>query len=108
MMQHGSTDTDRHCNLDDDRLLDLVQRQTFGFFWEGAHPVSGLARDRQKTTSDPNNDLVAVGGTGFGIMAMIVAVTVAGCRARALWPASPGCCRSSKYARATTACLHIS
>ena len=75
MTQHGSTDTCPHRkNVDDDRLLDLVQRQTFGFFWEGAHPVSGLARDRQKTTSDPNNDLVAVGGTGFGIMAMIVAV----------------------------------
>ncbi len=75
MTQHGSTDTCPHRkNVDDDRLLDLVQRQTFGFFWEGAHPVSGLARDRQKTTGDPNNDLVAVGGTGFGIMAMIVAV----------------------------------
>lgn len=73
MTQHGSTDTGPHRNVDDDRLLDLVQSQTFRFFWEGAHPVSGLARDRQKTTGDPNNDLVAVGGTGFGIMAMIVA-----------------------------------
>jgi hypothetical protein len=60
---------------DDNAMLDLVQRQTFRFFWEGAHPVSGLvARDRQKTTGDPSNDLVAVGGTGFGLMAIIVAV----------------------------------
>ncbi|QPC86364.1 beta-glucosidase [Mesorhizobium sp. NBSH29] len=58
----------------DSILLDLVQRQTFRFFWEGAHPLSGLARDRQKTTGDPDNDLVAVGGSGFGIMAVIVAV----------------------------------
>jgi hypothetical protein len=58
----------------DDELLDLVQRQTFRFFWEGAHRPSGLARDRQKTTGDPHNDLVAIGGSGFGIMAIIVAV----------------------------------
>jgi hypothetical protein len=61
-------------DLDDDALLDIVQRQTAGYFWEGAHPVSGLARDRQKTTGDPANDLVAIGGSGFGIMAVIVAV----------------------------------
>lgn len=61
-------------DLDDDTLLDIVQRQTVGFFWEGAHPGSSLARDRQKTTGDPANDLVAIGGTGFGIMALIVAV----------------------------------
>jgi hypothetical protein len=60
--------------LDDDALLDLVQRQTGRYFWDGAHPVSGLARDRQKMTGDPANDLVAVGGSGFGILAIIVAV----------------------------------
>jgi hypothetical protein len=60
--------------FDDDALLDIVQRQTVRYFWEGAHPVSALARDRQKTTGAPANDLVAVGGSGFGIMAIIVAV----------------------------------
>ena len=59
--------------LDDNVLLDIVQRQTVRYFWEGAHPISGLARDRQKTTCDPANDLAAVGGSGFGIMAVIVA-----------------------------------
>jgi hypothetical protein len=59
---------------DDDALLDIVQLQTARYFWEGAHPVSGLARDRQKTTGAPANDLVAIGGSGFGIMAIIVAV----------------------------------
>jgi hypothetical protein len=58
----------------DQELLDMVQRQTFRFFWAGAHRPSGLARDRQKTTRDPDNDLVAIGGSGFGIMAIIVAV----------------------------------
>ncbi|AOF93738.1 glucoamylase family protein (plasmid) [Sinorhizobium sp. RAC02] len=52
----------------------MVQKQTFRYFWEGAHPTSGLARDRQKTTGDPANDLVAIGGSGFGIMAIVVGV----------------------------------
>lgn len=60
--------------LADDALLDLVQRQTVRYFWEGGHPVSGLARDRLKTTGNKPNDLVAIGGSGFGIMAIIVAV----------------------------------
>jgi hypothetical protein len=58
----------------DHGLLDLVQKQTFRFFWEGAHPTSGLARDRQKTTGNPDNDLVAIGGSGFALMAILVAV----------------------------------
>ena len=30
--------------LDDDALLDLVQRQTLRYFWDFAHPACGLAR----------------------------------------------------------------
>jgi hypothetical protein len=61
--------------LDDEALLDLVQRQTFQFFWEGGHPVSGLAYDRRTTGDEPADDgVVAVGGSGFGVMCLIVAV----------------------------------
>ena len=58
----------------DDALLDLVQRQTFGYFWAFAHPKSGMARDRSGPDGGGSSDLLAVGGTGFAIMAMIVAV----------------------------------
>jgi hypothetical protein len=61
-------------DLSDDELLELVQRQTFRFFWEGAHPVSGLAADRRTTRDQPTDDLIGIGGSGFGIMALIVAV----------------------------------
>src|SRR6478752_5525155 len=36
-------------NISDSELLDIVQRQTFRFFWHYAHPVSGLARERDNT-----------------------------------------------------------
>ena len=57
----------------DDALLELVQRQSFGYFWEFGHPKSGMARDRSSVHADGSADLLAVGGTGFGVMAMIVA-----------------------------------
>src|SRR5450631_4672782 len=59
--------------LPDEELLEAVQRQTFLFFWDAAHPVSGLAPDRCKTVAGPADDLVTTGGSGFGVMAIIVA-----------------------------------
>lgn len=58
--------------MDDEALLDFVQRQTFRYFWEGAHPISGLARDRTGLLSDPEDDRVSIGGSGFGVMAILV------------------------------------
>jgi hypothetical protein len=60
--------------LADDALLEAVQRQSFRFFWEAAHPVSGLIPDRRSKASEAD-DLVGVGGTGFGILAIIVATS---------------------------------
>jgi hypothetical protein len=36
-------------NISDSALLDIVQRQTFRYFWHGAHPASGMARERDNT-----------------------------------------------------------
>jgi len=61
-------------DLPDEELLEIVQRQTFRFFWEGAHPASGLAPDRRTRREEPYDDVVAIGGSGFGIMALVIAV----------------------------------
>jgi hypothetical protein len=64
-------------NLSDDQLLTLVQKQTFNYFWDGAEPVSGLARERfHSDNSYPDNDkdVIATGATGFGVMAILVAI----------------------------------
>jgi hypothetical protein len=60
--------------LPDDELLEAVQRQTFRYFWDAAHPDSGLAFDR--CTSGKRAAVAApisIGGSGFGVMALIVA-----------------------------------
>ena len=63
--------------LNDEQLMDLVQRQTFNYFWDGAEPTSGLARERYHVDGFyPSNDkhIVTSGGSGFGIMAIIAAI----------------------------------
>ena len=60
--------------FEDDALLEAVARQCFGFFWDGAEPSSFMARDRSTKDTDPPGDLVAVGGSGFGLMALVTAV----------------------------------
>ena len=61
-------------NLTDSALVDLVQKQTFRYFWNFAHPVSGMARERSNKTEEYGWETTTTGGTGFGIMSMIVAV----------------------------------
>jgi hypothetical protein len=71
----GAADPAKLAALPDDALLEAVQRQTFRYFWEGAHPVSGLAYDR-RTRGAPAapGTPVTMSGSGFGVMALIVAV----------------------------------
>lgn len=47
--------------------LNTVQQHTFKYFWDFAHPVSGMAPERSAT---PN--IVTSGGTGFGVMCLVV------------------------------------
>ncbi len=53
----------------DSVLLDLVQGATFKYFWDYAHPVSGLARERLNS-----GETVTTGGSGFGVMALLVGI----------------------------------
>lgn len=60
-------------NISDTALLTLVQKQSFRYFWEFAHPVNGMARERSNKAFDYGDEVVTTGGTGFGVMAIIVA-----------------------------------
>ncbi|MDT0643083.1 glucoamylase family protein [Zunongwangia sp. F363] len=61
--------------LSDDELLEKVQKQTLKYFWDFAEPNSGMARERYHPDGNyPKNDpdVVTTGGTGFGLMAIVV------------------------------------
>ncbi len=63
--------------ISDDSLMTLVQYRTFQYFWEGAEPNSGLARERYHVDGIyPQDDMnvVTSGGSGFGVMALLVGI----------------------------------
>ncbi|HEY6447037.1 MAG TPA: glucoamylase family protein [Acidobacteriaceae bacterium] len=55
--------------MTDDELMSMVQEASFRYYWDGAEPHSGMARESQPG----NDDMIAVGASGFGIMAITVA-----------------------------------
>lgn len=62
---------------EDDSIFTRVQRATFNYFWDGAEPVSGMARERLHMDNVyPQNDkhVVTIGGGGFGVMAIIAGI----------------------------------
>ncbi|HVB02418.1 MAG TPA: glucoamylase family protein [Chitinophagaceae bacterium] len=63
---HGASPT----GLSDEKLLDTLQHATIRYFWDSAHPVSGMAPERSTT---PNT--VTTGGSGFGISCIVVGVS---------------------------------
>jgi hypothetical protein len=79
--------------MKDTALLDRVQRETLGYFTSFAHPVSGMARERSGALD--MQDIVTTGGTGFGIMALIVGA------ARGFLP------HAAAVAQITRICAHL-
>lgn len=58
-------------------ILDTIQAQTFNYFWEGAEPNSGMARERihmDDIYPQGDKNIVTLGGSGFGVMAILVGI----------------------------------
>jgi len=62
--------------ISDSTLLDMVEKQTFQYFFNGADPMSGMAREGIDEANYPDNDrtMVTSGGSGFGVMAILAAI----------------------------------
>lgn len=55
--------------MTDDELLEMVQLACFRYYWEAAHANAGLAPE----ILPGDQNLLALGGNGFGVMALLVA-----------------------------------
>ncbi|MEQ7873956.1 glucoamylase family protein [Sphingomonas sp. ASV193] len=55
--------------MSDDELLTMVQDASFHYYWDAAEPNSGMTLESQPG----NDDMIALGASGFGVMATIVA-----------------------------------
>ncbi len=58
----------------EETLLDTVQHATFQYFWDGAEPVSGMARERYHLDASTQENVVTTGGSGFGLMVIITGI----------------------------------
>lgn len=56
--------------MSDDELLTMVEEASFRYYWEANEPNSGMARE----STPGDDDLIATGASGFGIMAIMVGV----------------------------------
>ena len=56
----------------DEQLLDDVERNAFQFFWEQAHPRTGLVKDRAKTSGTDTYTVASIASTGFGLTALCI------------------------------------
>lgn len=54
--------------MTDDELMTMVQEASFRYYWEGAEPKSGLAKEN----ISGRHNMIATGASGFGIMALLV------------------------------------
>ena len=64
-------------SMSDDSLLTLVQSKTFQYFWDGAEPVSGMARERfhvDGAYAENDMNVITTGGSGFGLMAILTGI----------------------------------
>jgi hypothetical protein len=60
-----------------EKIYTDVQRTTFQYFWDGAEPTSGLARERfhvDNQYAENDKNVVTTGGGGFGVMAILVGI----------------------------------
>lgn len=55
--------------MSDDELLTMVQQASFRYYWDAAEPHSGMTLESQPG----DDDVIALGASGFGVMATIVA-----------------------------------
>jgi hypothetical protein len=61
----------------DDALLEDLSKRSFLFFWEQADPVTGIVRDRSRTTGAPVDgdarDVGSIAAVGFGLTGLCIA-----------------------------------
>jgi hypothetical protein len=56
--------------ISDNALLDLIQQQTFKYFWDYGHPLSGSSKRAKQCNSGNCN----IRRSGFGVMSIVTAI----------------------------------
>lgn len=63
------SEIEKMLSLNDEELLETIQKRTFTYFWDAIHPKTGLMRDRAT-----NNGLCSIAVVGFGLSAIPIGI----------------------------------
>ncbi len=58
---------------EDDQFLDDLEKANYLYFWEQAHPGTGLVKDRCNTRATDTGNVASIAATGFGLSAICIA-----------------------------------
>jgi hypothetical protein len=58
---------------DEDAFLDELEKANYLYFWEQAHPETGLIKDRCNTRATDTGIVASIAGIGFGLTALCIA-----------------------------------
>lgn len=58
--------------MTDDAFLDDLSRRAFRYFFDTAHPHTGLIPDRARADASKPGDMASVAATGFGLTALVI------------------------------------
>ena len=56
----------------EDAFLDELEKANYLFFWEQAHPATGLVKDRCNTRGTDTSIVASIAATGFGLTALCI------------------------------------
>lgn len=71
-LAHGQ-EAQKPFSPEDETFLEELQRACFRFFWETAHPITGLVPDRAHADGSNRPDVASIAANGFGLTALCIA-----------------------------------
>src|SRR5208282_3900686 len=64
--------TGKNLSTGDDGFLDGLEKASFRYFWDQAHPETGLVLDRCHARDPVTNEVGSIAATGFGLTALCI------------------------------------
>src|SRR5215468_8282599 len=73
LSRSGAATEPRALSSEDDRFLEEVEKASYLYFWEQAHPQTGLVKDRCNVRQNDRGVVASIAATGFGLTALSIA-----------------------------------
>jgi hypothetical protein len=73
LLRDGAASESPRLSSEDDRFLEEIEKANYLYFWEQAHPQTGLVKDRCNVRQNDRGAVASIAATGFGLTALSIA-----------------------------------